>query len=139
MSLYNMVMGMNPMAMRWLAFLDTHPDVYGRFRDAWLEDKTGEVRIIVLTRCGGGNRQNYLDVFDEISKHPDYIEDYDSDYDSTYALFAFRVPEIGREWVNGLLEYVKKEEPNKFPIIVDNRTMKERFDSALKSIQPMEN
>lgn len=115
-----------------MGMLETHPEVYERWRDAWLEDRTGELRIIVLTRCGGGNRPDYQSVFDEISKHPYYIEDYDDDYDNTYAFFAFKIPDKFKEWINGLVAYLKEDEPEKYPVIVDNRSLKERFEHATR-------
>ena len=56
MSLYNMVMGVNPMAGEWLKMLDVTPQSIGRARDAWITDANGNLRIVVHTRCGGGNR-----------------------------------------------------------------------------------
>ena len=91
MSLYNLLFGVNQDAGELLKMLDLTTDSFGRFRDAHLnEDGT---KIIVLTRCGGGNREDYDYVFEEMANHPEFITEYDDDFDCTYAYFEFRVPE----------------------------------------------
>jgi hypothetical protein len=49
--------------------------------------------IVVHTRNGGGNREDYEDVFDEMSEHPWYSHDEDDSFDCTYANIYFKVPE----------------------------------------------
>jgi hypothetical protein len=131
MSLYNMLMGHNPLAGDWLGFLEIHPNDFGRFRDAWLEEKSGEIRIVVLTRCGGGNREEYMYVFEDMREHPQYIESYDDEYDPTYALFVFQVPEKYKSWIDDLLEQVPAD---KRDVVVDNRSLQERFERATKQM-----
>ena len=89
MSLYNMLFGTNPNSSQLLSLLDKSPADFGRFRDVYVEDDY----IVVHTRCGGGNRDDYEDVFDEMSTHPWYSHDRDDDFDSTYANIYFKVPE----------------------------------------------
>ena len=89
MSLYNMVFGMNPDADKLLSLLGKTAGDFGRFRNVYMEDGY----IVVHTRNGGGNREDYEDVFDEMSDHPWYSHDADDDFDCTYAYFYFRVPE----------------------------------------------
>lgn len=90
MSLYNLLFGVNPDAGELLKMLDLTTDDFGRFRDAYLnEDGT---KIIVYTRCGGGNREDYQYVFTTMADHDEFITEYDDDFDCTYAYFEFRVP-----------------------------------------------
>lgn len=72
------------------------PDV-GRYRDAWVEKDEGGPVLAVYTRNGGGNRESYSDVIDDLQNHPQYLSDEDDDYDCTYATFRFRVPDEFRE------------------------------------------
>lgn len=91
MSLYNLLFGVNRDADELLKMLGLTQDDFGRFRDAYLNESGAN--IIVYTRCGGGNRDYYEDVFSKMEKHPEYVTDYDDDYDCTYAYFVFNVPE----------------------------------------------
>lgn len=87
--LYNVLFGMNKEADVLLHLLGKDRGSFGRFRDAYLSDNC----IVVYTRCGGGNRDDYEDVFNEMRDHPLYKYDEDDDYDSTYASFYFDFPE----------------------------------------------
>ena len=90
MSLYNMLFEENKDADVLLKILGlTRPD-FGRYRDIYL-NKDG-TEIVVYTRCGGGNREEYYYMFDKLSKHPCYVRDEDDDYDSTYCYLYFDVP-----------------------------------------------
>ena len=89
MSLYNMLFGMNPDTDKLMSLLGKSTTDFGRFRNCWLEDGF----IVVHTRCGGGNREDYSEVFDEMSQHPWYSHDHDQDFDCTYADIYFKVPE----------------------------------------------
>lgn len=89
MGLYNVLFGMNQQADQLLAVLGLTRSSVGRFRDAFVAD--GE--IAVYTRNGGGNRDDYQDVFDELRQHPCYLRDEDDAFDCTYATIYFRIPE----------------------------------------------
>lgn len=89
MSMYNMLFGMNPDSDKLLALLGKTSDDFGRFRNVYMDDGY----IVVHTRNGGGNREAYEHVFDEMSAHPWYSYDEDDDYDCTYANIYFKVPE----------------------------------------------
>jgi len=89
MSMYNVIFGMNPDADKLLSLLGKTSVDFGRFRNIYLEDGY----IVVHTRCGGGNREDYEDVFDEMAEHPWYSHDADQDFDNTYADIYFKVPE----------------------------------------------
>jgi len=129
MSLYHMVLGQNPLAIEWLRMLALHPGALGRWRDAWLEDREDKLVIVLLTRCGGGNRREYEHVFDELEGHPQYIDNQDDPYDSTYATITFDVPPEFQGHIDGLLEELGADKRN---IVVDNRSLQERFESAMK-------
>ena len=91
MSLYNLLFSTNQDAGELLRMLNLTTDNFGRFRDAYLNENG--TKIIVLTRCGGGNREDYDYVFEEMANHPEFITEYDDGFDCTYAYFEFRVPE----------------------------------------------
>lgn len=89
MSLYNMLFGENTNQSSFLlALLDVEPSDFGRYRDVYVT----ESHIVVHTRCGGGNREEYEDVFDEMSTHYLYDYDEDCDFDYTYADIYFKHP-----------------------------------------------
>ena len=103
MSLYNMVFGRSASAPVVLALLERSQDDFGRYRDAWIEkNDAGELRLAVYTRNGGGNREDYQDVFDALSAHPLWLRDDDDDFDCTYATIYFRAPEDAVERVKKL-------------------------------------
>jgi hypothetical protein len=71
------------------SLLNKEPGDFGRYRDIYVTDE----HIVVHTRNGGGNREDYEDVFDEMSDHPLYAYDEDDDFDCTYANFYFVHPD----------------------------------------------
>lgn len=105
MSLYNALFGMNPLTpiLKAMLNLDTE-DGYdtGRFRDIYIQkpEKEGdEPKIVLYTRNGGGNREEYQPTMDRLAEHPNYITDYDDDFDCTYASVEFSVPEKFKAFV----------------------------------------
>jgi hypothetical protein len=89
MSLYNMLFGMNPDSDKLLSVLGKRREDFGRFRNVYMDNG----HIVVHTRCGGGNREDYEHVFAEMSQHPWYSYDADDDFDCTYADIFFKIPE----------------------------------------------
>jgi hypothetical protein len=90
-----MLFGVNPASGFILGSLEKTPEDFGRFRDAYYEkNEDGTGKIIVYTRCGGGNREDYDHVYNEMYCHPNFIRDYDDDYDSTYSYFEFHAPNL---------------------------------------------
>jgi hypothetical protein len=87
MSMYNMIFGINPNSDQLLDLLGATREDFGRFRDVYI---SGEY-IVVHTRCGGGNRDDYFPEW--VEDHPWYIRDEDCDFDSTYADIYFKIPE----------------------------------------------
>ncbi len=112
MSLYNMLFGRNPASQLLLAMLDLSEGDVGRFRDCYLtrgtrseREEAGEdeeklkalaksdLRIVIYTRNGGGNRESYEAETERLQGLPTYETDYDDDFDCTYASYEFKVPE----------------------------------------------
>lgn len=88
MSLYNMLFGVSNQAPIVLKLLGKTEADFGRFRNAYITEKF----LVVHTRCGGGNREDYEDVFTEMEEHPLYSHDADDDFDCTYCDFYFKHP-----------------------------------------------
>lgn len=120
MSLYNMVFGMNPDSDKLLGLLGKTTGDFGRFRNVYMEDGY----IIVHTRCGGGNREDYQDVFDEMSTHPWYSHDADDDFDCTYANIYFKVPDNQKDFL-AIQNFNEGKNPNE-----QWKELFEMFDSA---------
>ena len=95
MSMYNMIFGTNPDNDALLEILGKTQADFGRFRSVFMEDGY----IVVHTRNGGGNREDYEDVFDEMSEHPWYSHDADDDFDCTYANIYFKIPESHEDFM----------------------------------------
>ena len=87
--MYNMIFGQNKFADAILATLGLKQGDTGRFRDCFVANG----KIAIYTRNGGGNREEYQCVIDELAKHPCYSYDEDDEFDSTYATIYFRFPE----------------------------------------------
>lgn len=119
MSLYNMLFEENENADELLKMLKLSRPDFGRYRDVFLNKDGSE--IIVYTRCGGGNREEYYYMFDKISKHPCYVRDEDDDYDSTYCYLYFDVP---KEHLKRARELATGKEPE---------TISEKFINVLNS------
>lgn len=109
MSLYNMIFGMNPDSDKLLSLLGKTKSDFGRFRNVYMD----EGYIVVHTRNGGGNREDYEDVFDEMSEHPWYSHDEDDSFDFTYANIYFKVPDDFHKSYIELMNIDKGESPNK--------------------------
>ena len=120
MSLYNMVFGMNPDSDKLLGLLGKTTGDFGRFRNVYMEDGY----IVVHTRCGGGNREDYEDVFDEMSTHPWYSHDADDDFDCTYANIYFKVPDNQKDFL-AIQNFNEGKNPNE-----QWKELFEMFDSA---------
>lgn len=87
--MYNMLFGENASQKDFLfGLLEKTPEDFGRYRDVFVTDE----HIVVHTRNGGGNREDYEYVFEEMSEHPLFVYDEDDDFDCTYANFYFKHP-----------------------------------------------
>lgn len=87
--LYNTLFGQNDRAGFLFEILNLKQEDVGRFRDIYVTDE----HIVIHTRNGGGNREDYQYVFDELENHPLYVYDEDDDFDCTYADIYFKHPE----------------------------------------------
>ena len=115
-----MVCGMNPDSDKLLELLGKTTGDFGRFRNVYMEDGY----IIVHTRCGGGNREDYQDVFDEMSTHPWYSHNADDDFDCTYANIYFKVPDNQKDFL-AIQNFNEGKNPNE-----QWKELFEMFDSA---------
>src|SRR5262245_58021437 len=100
--LYNMVFGVNHAAAFLLDAAKIDHKKVPRFRDCFLY-KDGK-SIVVYTRTGGGNREDYVEENAAMTQWPGYIRDEDDSFDNTYALFHFKVPEDAKEICDKLKE-----------------------------------
>lgn len=88
MSLYNTINGVNPATFYIFPMLEIgHPDNVERFRDCFLEDD----KIVIYTRTGGWNREDYPNEI--LTNHQNYLYDEDDEFDCTYANYYFSIPE----------------------------------------------
>jgi len=86
--------------------LGKHPDLYPRFRDCFVDQENR--RIVVLTRVGGGNRnEGYGE--EELYQDPNFVKTYDADWDSTYGYYEFNVPQ---KWESDFDKLLKEEKPS---------------------------
>lgn len=93
--LYNMLFGLNRAAVPLLKVLNVDHTTVPRFRDCFLNEAGTE--IIIYTRSGGGNRDEYAELNRMMMEIPGYLRDEDDSYDNTYALFYYEIPEQHRE------------------------------------------
>lgn len=135
MSLYNLLFGVNQDADELLKMLDLAQEDFGRFRDAYLNENG--TNIIVYTRCGGGNRDYYEEVFSKMEKHPEYVTNYDDDFDCTYAYFVFNVPEKFKKQAKLMSDKVKpKSIHEKFQEAVEDMDKKGKDSEYAKKMEP---
>lgn len=95
MSLYSVVIAINPIAGDLLASICLEPASVPRPRDVWINRELTEVTV--FTRTGGGNREEYAAENAALRAHPGYLRDYDWATDPTYAEWVFVVPGAERE------------------------------------------
>lgn len=95
MSLYNMTCGNNPLFGLYARILETVAPLPSipRFRDMYTRECDGGVQIVIYTRTGGGNRDDYEDENGAMAAHPLFVCDFDDEYDPTFAHFVYSVPE----------------------------------------------
>jgi hypothetical protein len=103
-SLYNMLFGVNASAPVLLAMLGIDSGDVPRFRDCFLSEDRKQ--IIIHTRTGGGNRDDYEDGNTFMQGLPGYQHDEDDDFDCTYANFHYAVPEKFAHLIDKLPEGV---------------------------------
>ncbi len=122
MSFYDIMNnGSNENAHKLLNLIGLTKDSFPRYRDTSLWNNNTEIRV--LTRAGGGNREEYQSHIDELKKNEYYLRDEDDNFDSTYAYIFFKVPDK-------YLEAVKD-------IKTDERTMEQKTNDTLKDMENM--
>ena len=133
MSIYNVIHGTNPLAGLLLGLLGYTPGRFGRFRDCHLVKEDGDLQIQVFTRCGGGNREDYQEVFDWARKEENYIRDFDDDFDSAYATIEFKFPDTkpGRIFREQLAELPEEQQAR----LITSLTFHQRFEKAMEQIK----
>src|SRR5437870_4533590 len=122
MSLYNLIRGPINIACKILIpMIGLSDDDFPRFRDVSPCDPNEDegARLVVLTRTGGGNREEYADENDRLTQNPYYVYDKDSAFDCTYAEFYFRIPD---EWLpdyNAIVEGLWENVSEKFVSLIE--------------------
>jgi hypothetical protein len=96
--LYNTLFGQHANADRLLQLLGLTRDDVPRFRSCYWN---GE-HIVIHTRTGGGNREEYEDQNDMLTLVSGYVRDEDDDFDPTYADFYFNPPAEAAEALKAL-------------------------------------
>jgi hypothetical protein len=138
MSLYNALFGLNPSSHLLLAMLNLSKNDVGRFRDCYLKrNDDGLLNIVVYTRNGGGNREDYEEVTEALQHHPAYLSDRDDDFDSTYAAYVFSVPDRFKETAVELekLGAAPTEEPmDKFQKLIEKLRTGSTEDPSVKKV-----
>lgn len=130
MSLYNLMCGNNPLFTLFLAVIDLPKDRIPRFRDVYTKRDGDDVVVVVHTRTGGGNREDYEDKNGWLAEHPLYRTDADDDFDSTFADFEFTVPEKYRADIGAIHDTLHN--------IPKFATPREKFDRSMAQLQDKE-
>lgn len=120
--LYNVLFGECEHADKLLDILDLDRAMFGRYRDCFPSEDGTKIRV--LTRCGGGNRDDFQIVFDTMEKHPAYDSNYDDPTDETYCYFEFNVPVLYLPQTRPLADKDKKW----------NRTVGAKFEEEAKKL-----
>lgn len=123
--MYNMVCGNNPFYEIFLGMLDMSIDDIPRFRDVYIDIE--EEAIVVYTRTGGGNRDEYREENNALAQHPNYMKDADDDFDSTYAHFWFGIPEQFKERTIAMQNLLSSHKKFCHP--------REKFEHAMQSLK----
>jgi hypothetical protein len=100
MSLYNILFGTNPMSDILLKCLGLTKGEVPRFRDCFLQDN----EIVIHTRTGGDNREEYSKENDKLCEIKNYLRDEDDEFDCTYANFYYSFPQEYAEDLQAISE-----------------------------------
>ena len=128
--LYNLIAGRHPAAAVLLNALGFEDDdavsLIPRMRDVYLYPE--EIRI--LTRTGGGNRDEYAVENDGLRNRDGFLRDWDDEYDSTYAWWAYSWPAEWRPQLQHLVETIQEEAPELMP-----ESLGPIFETAIQKIK----
>ncbi|AEX61081.1 hypothetical protein c7_L15 [Megavirus courdo7] len=86
----------------------TSPYDFLRFRQIEVSKKNPIVKII--TRTGGGNREEYEFENYKLTFLQGYIENNDASWDSTYAVFKYKIPDVS---IDKWHKYIEKNNDSK--------------------------
>ncbi len=128
--LYNVVLGRHPFAGQLLVFLGFKDEAeiqrIPRLRDVYIYPD--EIRI--LTRTGGGNRDEYAVENDWLRNRDGFLRDWDDEYDSTYAWWAYKWPAEFEQHCRAAVETLNKERPDLMP-----EHLGPRFEAAIEEMK----
>ena len=91
MSMYNLMMGVNPHAstlLRLLGYTDPLREI-PRLRDCYVD---AEGNVVVFTRTGGANRPTYQRENNSLRARTGFLRDEDWELDSTFAKWIYSPP-----------------------------------------------
>lgn len=103
-----MVNGVNGIALVLLEIINMNYDDIPRFRDCFLKEHGKNLYVVIHTRTGGGNREEYERENEELRKNPNFNFDEDNSFDSTYADFYYNIPSNFKDG----LKIIHKEYPS---------------------------
>ncbi len=92
MTMYDLMFGRNPQSALLLAVVGLREHDVERFRDVAASDDGGVIEV--LTRTGGGNREDFPNL--AMRARPEWRASVDDDFDSTYCSDTLEVPECWR-------------------------------------------
>lgn len=130
MSLYDITVGTHPAMTVLLHALGATDEgkasLIPRLRDVYLYPE--EIRI--LTRTGGGNREEYETSNEWLRSFHNFLRDWDDEYDPTYAWWAYSWPDAWRPQLQHMLETIQKEAPELMP-----DSLRAPFEAAIARIK----
>jgi len=133
MSMYQLMSNPNPAAGRLFFAIRLDPMNVPRVRDAWI-DSDFQV-VTVLTRTGGGNREEYEAANAQLSSHEGYLGDHDSEFDSTYAEFRFRVSQDERESLLAEIDAADLTDEDRERLMeVITKTASQKFNETMQAL-----
>lgn len=110
------------LAMAFLTMAGLELDEIPRFRDCY-PTKNGKA-VIVYTRTGGPNREEYEAELENLYNKDNFINDYDDEFDCTYMSLEF----TPQEKYKAMLESIATENPQA------SLTGVEKFQEVLKML-----
>lgn len=120
MSLYSHVVGTNKYAHLVMVVLDLKPSDLGRFRDAFFSPDA----IVVRTRTGGGNREEYEASINTLKAHKLFLSEADCEYDDTFMDFKFGYPDH-------VLAGLREMEKDARVIVIETRGFKKMWEDGM--------
>lgn len=140
MSMFNLMMGVNPFAGLLLKILGfTQPaEQIPRLRDCYVDS---EGYVVVLTRTGGGNRAEYTAENQALASRAGFVSSTDWEIDSTYAEWRYNAPEEHSTLVLQLAECgARCNLTEKFQTVLadlDSPSPKPSTQAALERLKPL--